>query len=182
MADTITEIQVPTGIWQADKLHSSIGFAVEHMGVSLFQGAFDDYDATLEVSPDGAELRGSARVESVDVQDENLEAHLASAEFFDAERTPELQFASGDLRVDGERLALTGELTIRGHTERIEATGTLRYVAQDVAGQQRVGLTLETTVDRRLFGLDWQAPLAGGGLALGNDVTLDVRLELIEGA
>lgn len=182
MPATTTETQVPTGAWQVDRLHSSIGFAVEHMGVSLFRGSFTDFDATLDVTPDGARLEGAVRVDSVDVSDENLEAHLASPEFFDAQRTPELRFASSDLRVDGERLALTGELTIRGHTERLEATGTLRYVAQDIAGGERVGLALEATVDRRRFGLDWNAPLAGGGLALGTDVTLEVRLELTRGA
>lgn len=182
MADTITPTHVPTGAWQVDRLHSSIGFAVEHMGVSLFRGHFTDYDTTLEVTADGARLEGAARVDSVDVADENLEAHLASPEFFDAQRTPELRFSSTDLQVDGERLALTGELTIRGHTERLEATGTIRYVAQDIAGAERVGLVLEATVDRRRFGLDWNAPLAGGGLALGTDVTLDVRLELTRGA
>ncbi len=181
MPGTITETQVPTGAWKADKLHSSIGFAVEHMGVSLFRGRFSDYDATLEITPEGRRLEGAARVNSVDVSDENLEAHLASPEFFDAQRTPELHFASTNLRVDGERLALTGELTIRGHTERLEATGTIRYVAQDIAGGERVGLALEATVDRRRFGLDWNAPLAGGGFALGTDVTLEVRLELTRG-
>jgi polyisoprenoid-binding protein YceI len=113
MAGTLTEIHVPTGTWHVDRLHSSIGFAVEHMGVSLFRGHFTDYDATLEVGPQGARLDGAARVESVDVADENLEAHLASPEFFDSQRTPDLRFASTDLRVDGEELVLAGELTIR---------------------------------------------------------------------
>jgi polyisoprenoid-binding protein YceI len=182
MAGTLTEIQVPTGTWHVDRLHSSIGFAVEHMGVSLFRGHFTDYDATLEVGPQGARLDGAARVESVDVADENLEAHLASPEFFDSQRTPDLRFASTDLRVDGEELVLAGELTIRGHTEPLEATGTLRHVAQDIAGAQRVGIVLQATVDRRRFGMDWNAPLAGGGLALGTQVTLDVRLELTPAA
>jgi polyisoprenoid-binding protein YceI len=166
---------VPAGTWAADRVHSSIGFEVEHM-VSTFRGHFEDYDVKLV---DGR-LEGTVAVPSIKVYDENLEAHLQSPDFFDAELHPELRFESRDLAIDGEgNVTLEGELTIKGTTKPVTATGRYVAVEADMAGSERVGLRLETTVDRREFGLDWNAPLPKGGFALGNDVTLVVALELV---
>ena len=167
---------VPTGTWAADKVHSTIGFEVEHM-VSTFRGRFEDYDAQLV---DG-KLEGTVRVASVRVYDENLEAHLQSPDFFDAQLHPELRFESRTLDVgeDG-KVTLEGDLTIKGATRPVTAAGRYVRVAADMGGGERIGLALETTVDRREFGLNWNAPLPKGGFALGNDVTLQVALELVK--
>jgi polyisoprenoid-binding protein YceI len=165
---------VPTGAWTVDKVHSSVGFEVDHM-VSTFRGHFEDYDVQLV---DGR-LEGTVRVPSVKVYDENLEAHLQSPDFFDSERYPELRFESRELTVDGDgSLAVEGELTIKGTTRPVTGRGRYVHVEADMGGGERIGLRLETTVDRREFGLDWNAPLPKGGFALGNDVTLVVALEL----
>jgi len=167
---------VPTGTWTADTIHSSIGFEVEHM-VSAFRGHFEDYDARLV---DGR-LVGTVRVPSIKVYDENLEAHLQSPEFFDAELHPELRFESRELAVDDDGNAtLEGDLTIRGVTKPVTGRGRYVYVEADMAGGERIGLSLEATVDRREFDLNWNAPLPKGGFALGNDVTLKVGLELVK--
>ena len=167
---------VPTGTWTADKVHSSIGFQVEHM-VSTFRGHFEDYDATLA---DGR-LEGTVRVPSVKVYDENLEAHLQSPDFFDAQLHPELRFESRDLVIDDEgSVTLEGDLTIKGRTRPVTATGRYVYVEADMGGGERIGLRLEAAVDRREFGLEWNAPLPKGGFVLGNDVTLVVALELVK--
>jgi polyisoprenoid-binding protein YceI len=167
---------VPTGTWTVDKVHSSIGFEVEHM-VSTFRGHFEDYDAQLA---DGT-LQGSVRVPSVKVYDSNLEAHLQSPDFFDAERHPELRFESRELTIDDEgSLAVEGDLTIKGTTRAVTGRGRYVHVEADMGGGERIGLRLETTVDRREFGLDWNAALPKGGFALGNDVTLVVALELVK--
>ena len=167
---------IPTGTWSADKVHSSIGFEVEHM-VSTFRGRFEDYDAQLV---DG-KLTGKVPVRSVRVYDENLEAHLQSPEFFDAELHPELRFESRELTIDDDgNVTLEGELTIKGITKDVTAHGPYSHVEADMGGGERIGLALEATVDRREFGLDWNAPLPKGGFALGNDVTLVVALELVK--
>jgi polyisoprenoid-binding protein YceI len=167
---------VPTGTWTADKVHSSIGFEVEHM-VSTFRGRFEDYDAKLA---DGR-LEGAARVSSVKVYDENLEAHLQSPDFFDAELHPELRFESRDLVIsDDGTVTVEGDLTIKGNTRPVAATGRYQYVEADLGGGERIGLRLDATVDRHEFGLEWNAPLPKGGFALGDDVTLVVALELVK--
>jgi polyisoprenoid-binding protein YceI len=167
---------VPTGTWTADKVHSSIGFEVEHM-VSTFRGRFEEYDAQVV---DG-KLEGTVPVASVKVYDENLEGHLQSPDFFDAEQHPELRFESRELAIaDDGTVTLEGDITIKGTTKPVTGTGRYVYVEADMAGGERIGLQLEATVDRREFGLDWNAPLPKGGFALGNDVTLVVALELVK--
>ncbi|HYH57675.1 MAG TPA: YceI family protein [Thermoleophilaceae bacterium] len=169
---------VPTGTWTADKVHSSIGFEVEHM-VSTFRGRFEDYDVRIA---DGR-LEGAVRVASVRVYDENLEAHLQSPDFFDAELHPELRFESRDLTIDDEGgVTLEGDLTIKGVTKPVTGRGRYVHVEADMGGGERIGLALEATVDRREFALNWNAPLPKGGFVLGNDVTLVVALELVRAA
>ena len=171
--------QLPAGTWQLDKVHSSATFAVKHMVVSTFRGRFEDFDASLEVSDGGeARLVGTVRGDSIVVKDPDLAAHLKSPEFFDVERHPELRFESNDLRLEGDQLVVTGDLTINGNTRRVQGRGTVEGPHVDIAGGTKIGMTLETVVDRTEFGLDWNAPLPKGGLALANEVTLHVELEL----
>jgi polyisoprenoid-binding protein YceI len=176
--DTLTRL--PAGTWKLDPTHSSAGFAVKHMGVSTFRGRFEHFDAHLEVSEDGAaELVGTVRADSIVVKDENLQAHLGSPDFFDTERYPELRFVSSSLRRDGEQLIASGELTIKDQTHPVEARGTITGPTETLGGAVKVGLTLETVIDRTQFGLSWNAPLPKGGLALANEVKLTVELELV---
>lgn len=171
-----TRQQTAAGSWTADKIHSSIGFEVDHMVVSTFRGVFREYEARLE---DGR-LEGTVEVSSIDVQDENLGAHLASPDFFDAERHPQLRFVSNEIAVDEDgTLSVAGELTVKGVTRPVVGTGRYVHIEEDVAGGERVGLRLESVVDRREFGLEWNAPLPKGGAALGDDVKLVVALELV---
>ena len=179
-APTSTEHAIPAGSWAVDPVHSSVGFEVKHMVVSTFRGDFREFDAVLETQDGASRLVGTARVASVDVRDENLAAHLSSPEFFDAERHPEIRFESTAIRADGDgRFVAEGELTVRGNTKAIEAHGELVHIGADISGSARIGLRLEATVDRREFGLEWNAPLPKGGFALGNDVKLVVGLELV---
>src|ERR671924_306401 len=104
MTSTLTEQTIPTGTWKLDKTHSTVSYSVRHSGVSLFKGGLTDFDAALE---DG-QLRGSAAVASITVQDENLEGHLLSPDFFDAERFPRVSFAATDIRRDGDGIVVDG--------------------------------------------------------------------------
>jgi polyisoprenoid-binding protein YceI len=170
---------LPAGKFKLDPVHSTVGFEVKHM-ISTFRGTFGDYDASLDNSNGAARLAGSAGVASVDVRDENLAAHLQSPDFFDGERHPEIRFGSDRIELaDDGSLTLDGELTIRGITRPIRASGRFEQVEADMTGGHRIGLGLETTVDRREFGINWNAALPKGGFALGNEVKLVVHLELV---
>jgi polyisoprenoid-binding protein YceI len=172
---------LPVGTWTLDPTHSSAGFAVKHMAVATFRGYFERLDASLTVDPDGtAQLDGTVAADSIVVKDENLQAHLASPDFFDTERYPELRFSSASLHRDGDRLTLDGELTIKGNTQPVQARGTITDAVETLGGAVKLGVTLETTVDRTLYGLNWNAPLPKGGWALANDVRLTIELELVK--
>jgi polyisoprenoid-binding protein YceI len=172
MSTTDTQV-VPAGTWTADKVHSNISFAVEYMA-GTFTGSFSDFDAELT---DGV-LRGAARVSSIQVKDPNLEAHLQAPDFFDAERNPEITFESKDIRRDGDRLQIDGEITIKGHTEPAQITGVISHPINDPYGGERFGLKLETKVDRTKFGVTWNNPLPSGEPALANEVTLIADVQL----
>ena len=169
-----TETQaVPAGTWAVDPVHSNIGFAVDYMA-GTFHGTFNDFDAVVT---DGV-LKGSAKVASVQVKDPNLEAHLQTPDFFDAERHPELTFQSRSIERDGDQVRIDGEITIKGHTERVELTGLISDPIADPYGGERFGLTLEAVVARDRFGVSWNNPLPSGEPALSNEVTLTAELQL----
>lgn len=171
--------RIPDGAYVVDPVHSSIGFAVVHNGVSTFRSGFAGYEARL-TGGEAPRLEGSVEVASIEIADQQLKGHLLSPEFFDAERHPRLRFRSSELRVDGDGSAtIRGELEIRGGTREVEVSGRLAQLGADLAGSTRVGLSLEATVDRRDFGLDWQAELPSGGVALDYEVTIAVELELV---
>jgi polyisoprenoid-binding protein YceI len=174
---------IEAGTWRIDPVHSHVGFAVKHMGVATFRGRFEEYDGRL-VSSEGEapRLEGSVRSSSIVVKDENLAGHLAAPDFFDTERYPEISFASTDVRVgDGGELEVEGELTIKGHTHPVTARGSISE-SVDVGGAVKAGVELEAVVDRRDYGLDFNMSLPSGGLAVANDVKLEVTLELLKEA
>jgi polyisoprenoid-binding protein YceI len=178
-----TATALPVGTWQSDPTHSTASFAVKHMVVATFRGRFEDLAATLTVGEDGtAELSGTVGAGSIVVKDENLQAHLGSPDFFDSERYPELRFVSKSIRRDGEDLVLDGDLTIKGQTHPVEARGTITDPVETLGGAVKIGLTLETVIDRTKYGLNWNAPLPKGGVALADDVKLTVELELAQAA
>jgi polyisoprenoid-binding protein YceI len=174
----ISTIIATTGTYRRDTVHSTVGFAVLHK-VAKFRATFADFDATL-VSDAAGEftLSGGARVGSVAVKVGDMATHLQSPEFFDAERHPDITFRSTALVVDAAgELTVTGELTMRGHTQEVDATGDFTHVADDGYGNERIGLDLETVIDRTDFGINFAQRMPGGGLAIANEVTLNVNLE-----
>jgi polyisoprenoid-binding protein YceI len=167
--------------WTVDPVHSTVGFAVKHMVVSTFRGQFEDYAATLTANEDGTlTLAGRVSADSIAVKDPNLGAHLKSPEFFDTETHPDVTFTSTLVRADNGSLSVEGELTIKGHTHPIKATGSITEPNETFGGVEKVGLELEAVVDRTQYGLEWNAPLPKGGFALANEVKLQINLELAQ--
>jgi polyisoprenoid-binding protein YceI len=171
MATDVTQDRL-AGTWNFVPVHSAATFSVKYL-VAPFRGEFVDLEAQLA---DGR-LTGAVKVASVAVKDENLAAHLQGPDFFDAEAHPEVTFSSDRLDIDGDQVTLTGELTMKGVSRPVTATGTINGPTEDFLGNTRLGLSLETTVDRSDYGVSWNAPLPKGGDALSNDVTIAVELE-----
>jgi polyisoprenoid-binding protein YceI len=165
------------GTWNFTPVHSAVTFSIGYV-VSSFRSSFEEVTATLV---DG-KLRGAAQVASVDVKDENLAAHLMSAEFFDADNHPEIIFSSDELKIDGDNVQLDGELTIKGITKPLHATGAVDGPTEDFMGNTRLGLTLKVVIDRTAYGINWNADLPKGGRALSDDVELTVELEFTRAA
>ncbi|MEW6583041.1 MAG: YceI family protein [Actinomycetota bacterium] len=172
---------IPAGTWRTDPLHSSIGFSVRHI-VSTFRGELPDFTGTLVVDAGGAVLQASGTVASIRTQDESLNGHLLSPDFFDAEKHPEVSFRSRAVRGEGDAVVVEGDLTMKGNTRPATLRGTLTGPLEDPWGNQRAGLSLSTVIDRREWGLDWNMPLPGGTLVLGTDVTITAEVELIRDA
>jgi polyisoprenoid-binding protein YceI len=169
-----------SGTFVARPEPSSFAFAVRHSGVFWYRGALSDVAATLRGDGDALALEGAARVESISVvEPAAMRASVLGPEFFDAEHHPELLFRSTAIRLaDDGRAELDGELTMRGVTRSIVATGHYAAPRQAAFGEV-AGLQLHTTIDRRDFGFDWQAQLPGGGVAVGWDVDVDIDLLLM---
>jgi polyisoprenoid-binding protein YceI len=169
----------PAGSWNLDPVHSRVDFEVSYLA-GTFKGEFPEIGAELTVDGERASLEGTAKVASVDVKDENLSAHLQSPDFFDAERHPHLRFEAEDIRLDGDgNVSVDGELTIKGVTKPVAVFGTVTGPMEDAYGNDRIGLTLTTTVDRTDFGVDWNNPLPSGGPSLANDVIIIAELQFV---
>lgn len=176
--ETINQ-QIPAGTWTVDPVHSTIHFAVTHSGVATFRSGFGEYAAKLS-GGERPKLEGSVEVASIEIDEPQLKGHLLSPDFFDAEKHPQLKFTSTELSVDDEgEVRLSGELEIRGETREVQAVGRFAQVPAYLDGRERLGLSVAVGVDRREFGLNWQADLPGGGQALEYEVTINVELEFV---
>jgi polyisoprenoid-binding protein YceI len=169
-----------SGTYHARPEPSTFAFAVRHSGVFWYRGTLPDVTATLRADGDGLALEGSARVESISVTEPAaMRASVLGPEFFDAERHPEVSFRSTAVRLtDDGRAEVEGELTIRGVTRPVTASG--QYTSPRLASFGEIaGLQLHASIDRREFGFDWQMELPGGGVAVGWEVELDIDLLLM---
>jgi polyisoprenoid-binding protein YceI len=172
-------VQPFSGTYNAQPVPSSFAFAVRHSGVFCYRGSLSDVAATLRAEGDALALEGSARVDSISVvEPAAMRASVLGPEFFDAERHPEITFRSTELHLaDDGRAQLDGELTIRGVTRPVSASG--HYSSPRLSSFGEIaGLQLHTSFDRREFGFHWQMQLPGGGDAVGWDVEVNIDLLL----
>jgi polyisoprenoid-binding protein YceI len=171
--------QIPAGAFKVDPVHSGLHFAITHNGIATFRSTFEEYSATLTGGED-PKLEGSVEVASIDIDEEMLKGHLLSPDFFDAEKYPQLKFNSTELSVEDDgTVRLSGQLELHGETREVQATGRFAALGADLGGAERVGFSFETALDRRDFGLDWNAELPSGGDVLEWEVAINVELELV---
>lgn len=171
--------QIPAGTFKVDPVHSGLHFAITHNGIATFRSSFERYSATL-TGGESPQLEGSVEVGSIDIDEEMLKGHLLSPDFFDAEKYPQLGFRSTELSVEEDgTVRLSGELEMHGETREVQATGRFAALGADLGGSERVGFSFETALDRREFGLNWNAELPSGGDVLEWEVAINVELELV---
>ena len=168
------------GSWRADPPFSSVTFKVRHLGQRDYRAGFAEIDATLDA--EAGTLEAVVPVKSLDLNNPVIRARMLSAEFLDAARHPDVTWVVSDFRgAENRDIVVVGELSIHGHTHTVEATGRIGLAGPGLlSAENRVGIELSATVDRRDYGLDWQEELPGGGDTLGYDVTLEALLEFVE--
>jgi polyisoprenoid-binding protein YceI len=168
-----------SGTYRAQPVPSSFAFAVRHSGVFWYRGSLSDVSAALRGDADALALEGSARVDSISVlEPPAMRASVLGPDFFDADRHPEITFRSTEVRLaDDGRAEVDGELTMRGVTRPVTASGCYSPPRPTSFGEV-AGLQLQASFDRREFGFEWQMELPGGGNAVGWDVKVDIDLLL----
>jgi polyisoprenoid-binding protein YceI len=182
-ATSLSPELIPTASYNVDPTHSNIGFEVRHMGIATVRGSFRKIQGTLDATGAAPVLEGVVEVASIDTGDQQRDGHLISPDFFDVERTPEISFRStATAPIDGGKIRLQGEITIKGITKPVELTGTVAENGEDPWGNERVGLDLEGAIDRRDFDLKWNQTLPNGNLLLSNQVKLLVSVSAVKAA
>jgi len=172
---------IPAGTWSIDPAHSAVEFHVKHLGLATIKGRAPVVSGTI-VGGELSSLKGAVDVSSITTFDESRDAHLRSPEFFDVERYPELTFTSSAITGDGDELTVEGELTIKGIAKAVTLTGAFVGTGTDPWGNERVGVDLETVVDRAEWALNWNAPLPGGGFLLPDRVKLTATFSAVRAA
>jgi len=166
-------------IWTIDKVHSKIGFSVSHMVVSETEGVFKDYTAQVVSKSDdfnGAEVTFTAKVASIDTDNERRDNHLRSADFFDAEKYPDITF-KGVLVKEGGKYKLKGDFTMKGVTKKVEFDVVYGGTINTGRGV-KAGFKVTGVINRQDYGVSWSNKLAGGELVVGDEVTLNIKVEL----
>jgi polyisoprenoid-binding protein YceI len=169
------------GTWTIDPAHSEVGFVVRHMMVSKVKGRFAKVDGTITVADDVLQSSVEATIDaaSIDTRDENRDAHLRSADFFNVEQYPTLTFRSTGLRTDGDDFVLDGDLTIHGTTRPVslalEFNGTQPNPLAD--GKPTAGFSAHTEISRKDFGLEWNVALETGGVLVADKIKIVLEIE-----
>ncbi len=179
------DLGLTTGIWTIDPAHSHVGFSVRHLVVSKVRGEFTDFAGTITIADDALASSVDATVDaaSVRTRDAARDEHLRTSDFFAIEQHPTWTLRSTGLRATGARtFALTADLAIRGVTRSVEFDLEFHGVTPDPWGGTRLGLSAETTVNRKDFGVDWNLPVDGGGVVVGDKVTITLEIEAIRQA
>ena len=172
--------------WTLDPTHAEIQFKIRHMMVSTVTGSFGKFDATIETTDDNfetAKIAFSAEVDSITTNNAQRDGHLKSADFFEREKFPTLDFKSTKFeKVSGEQYTLYGDLTLRGVTKNIKLSVDHGGVVKDPYGFTRTGFSLEGKIDRRDFNVSYNGPLENGGLILGEEVKIHANVEFTKQA
>jgi polyisoprenoid-binding protein YceI len=169
-----------TGTWEIDAAHSLVGFAVKHLVVATTRGNFATFTGSAVIdaaNPANSSATVEIDVASITTGDEGRDGHLKSADFFDVENFPKLSFKSTSAKLDGENLVLVGDLTIKDVTKSVEIAWEFGGIAKDPWGNTKAGFEGTATINRKDWGLTWNAPLETGGVLIADKIKLVLEIE-----
>ena len=179
-----TTTQIPgyvVGTWDIDATHSTVGFVVRHMMVSKVRGFFRDFSGEIVTAENPTDSTVTATIDlgSIDTRQEQRDAHVRSADFFDVENHPQMTFRSTAVRADGADWVVDGELTLKGNTKPVSLNLELNGFGPDAYGGFRAGFSAKAEISRKEFGVDIDMPMDGGGVVVGDKVTVELEIEAV---
>jgi polyisoprenoid-binding protein YceI len=179
-----TAVEIPgyvAGTWAIDPVHSEVSFTVRHMMVSKVRGRFDTFEGTIVTGADPLSSTVNATVDlsSINTGQEQRDAHIRSADFFEVEKHPHMTFASTGVRAEGDHFLLDGDLTLKAVTKPVTFKLEVNGIGPDAYGGTRVGFSATTEINRHDFGVDFNGPIPGvpGGVAVSEKVTISLEIE-----
>ncbi len=179
---TVEESSVPAaGRYEIDPSHSVVEFSIRHLGLARVRGRFTSFRGTLHIAEDPFESRLEATIDaaSIDTSDPQRDGHLRSPDFLDVETHPQIQFHSTEIRQDGDKWLVDGELAVRDRTRPVTLSVEFEGEARDPWGNARLGLSAAAEVSRDEFGLTWNQPLEAGGWLVGKQVKIELSVEAV---
>jgi polyisoprenoid-binding protein YceI len=179
-----TAVEIPgyvAGTWAIDPVHSEVSFVVRHMMVSKVRGRFDTFEGTIVTAEDplASSVTASVDMSSISTGQEQRDAHIRSADFFEVEKYPEMTFASTALKVSEEGFILEGDLTLKGVTKPVAFNLEVSGFGPDAYGGTRCGFSATTQINRMDYGVSFNGPIPGvpGGVAVSENVTITLEIE-----
>lgn len=170
--------------WTLDPTHSELQFKVKHLMITTVTGNLKDFTAELVSDGDNfsnGSVSFTGNIESIDTSNSDRDKHLKSADFFDADKYPTIEFKSKEIAKDGDDLSIMGDLTIKGTTKPVKLTAEFGGIATDPWGNTKAGFTLNTKINRSDYGLTWNAALETGGVMVSEDVRILGELQFVKG-
>jgi len=181
MTTTATIPGYLTGTWQIDPAHSDVSFSVRHMMVSKVKGRFGTFSGTIVTAENPLESTVTAEIDasSIDTNQAQRDNHIRSADFFEVEKYPNITFSSTSVEPHGDDYLVHGELTIKGNTRSVPLKLELNGFSPDPFGGIRAGFTATTEISRKDFGVDIDMPMDGGGVVVGDKITITLEIEAV---
>jgi len=178
-----TATQIKAGTWAIDPVHSSIAFSVRHLLVSKVRGHFNTFSGAVVVGEDGTpSVTAEIAVDSVDTRNEQRDAHLKAADFFDVEHYPTASFVSTAVRENGDSYLLDGDFTLKGITKPVTLDLEFNGTNPGMGHGEVAGFTASVVLNRKDFGIDIDMPLESGGAVVGDKVAITLEIEALKQA
>ncbi|HYB37572.1 MAG TPA: YceI family protein [Mycobacterium sp.] len=183
MTAAVSAQTLSAGTWAIDPVHSSINFSVRHLMVGKIHGRFDQFSGAITVAEDGTpSVTAEVAVNSIDTGNEQRDAHVKAADFFDVAQFPTARFVSTAVRADGDAYVLEGDFTLKGVTKPVAMTLEFNGVNPGMGRGEVAGFEASVVLSRKDFGVGAEMPLEGGGTMVGDKVTITLALEALKQA